>query len=119
LLRHYRDDKTQKLGENEAAIESLRDRCTAVEACYENFAVVGPDNLCKEIELLFSDENGGVILSTIHRAKGLEANRVFILKPEFLPLTWPKQKEHEYQQELNLKYVAYTRAKQEMYFIRE
>jgi len=117
LLQQYRQEKTQKLGDNEAAIESLADRCAAVAACYLSFNAVGAGALCEEIESLFSDAKCGVVLSTVHRAKGLEAERVFILKPECLPLVWPKQKAHEYAQELNLKYVAYTRAQREMYFI--
>jgi ATP-dependent exoDNAse (exonuclease V) beta subunit len=49
----------------------------------------------------------------------LEADRVFILEPENLPLVWEQQQEWEYQQEMNLKYVALTRAKVALFFIND
>ena len=71
------------------------------------------------INRIFSDENieNAVVLSTAHKAKGLEANRVLILLPNKLPLKWPHQLEWQEQQELNLKYVAITRAKKELIFV--
>lgn len=56
----------------------------------------------------------GIILSTIHKAKGLEANRVFIVRPDEIPLGVAKG--WMYQQELNLKYIAITRAKKELVY---
>ena len=59
-----------------------------------------------------------ITLSTIHKAKGLEADRIFILKPNLLP--HPMAKGHnELIQEENLHYVAVTRAKHELYYITE
>ena len=63
---------------------------------------------------LYSRGKGAVTLSTVHRAKGLEAERVIILRPDLLPLaverTWEKV------QERNVKYVALTRSKRELIF---
>jgi len=56
----------------------------------------------------------GIILSTVHKAKGLEANRVFIVRPDEIPLGVSKG--WMYQQELNLKYIAITRAKNELVY---
>ena len=56
-------------------------------------------------------------ISTIHRAKGLEENRVFILEYNKLPV--PKVREWEKEQERNLHYVAVTRPKQELYLCLE
>jgi superfamily I DNA/RNA helicase len=47
----------------------------------------------------------------------LESDRVIILLPNKLPLCWKGQKEWQYQQEMNLKYVALTRAKKELVFV--
>lgn len=56
------------------------------------------------------------MLSTIHKAKGLEAERVFILKPDLMP--HPKAKRGwEIDQENNLRYVAITRSKRELYLV--
>lgn len=51
----------------------------------------------------------GVLLSSIHKAKGMEADRVFVLHPEQLPHPMAKSKWAR-EQEANLEYVAYTRA---------
>jgi DNA helicase II / ATP-dependent DNA helicase PcrA len=60
-----------------------------------------------------------VLLSTVHRAKGLEAERVFLLYPDKLPLQWENQQAWELRQEMNLKYVALIRAWAELYFVVE
>lgn len=60
----------------------------------------------------------GITLSTIHKAKGTEYDRVFILCDPSLPLT-DEMPEWEKEQEKNLTYVAYTRAKHYLGFIDE
>jgi DNA helicase-2/ATP-dependent DNA helicase PcrA len=75
--------------------------------------------LMAKIEMLFSDNNNGVIFSSIHRAKGLEADNVYILRPDLMP--HPKAgkngKEWELQQEQNGIYVAQTRSKDNLIFV--
>lgn len=68
-----------------------------------------------KIENIFSDKIDGIILSTVHKAKGLEADRVFIVRPDLLPMT-KVQKAWERQQENNLTYVAITRARNELIY---
>jgi len=53
---------------------------------------------------------------TIHKAKGLEANRVFWLDRSQCPAKWARQPWQQ-QQEVNLCYVAATRAKQSLFLI--
>lgn len=72
------------------------------------------------IDSLFSEEArpgavDAVIFSTIHRAKGLEANRIFIIETEVRPA------EHDWQalQQRNLRYVALTRSKDTLTFVQE
>lgn len=64
------------------------------------------------IEDLFKDDglgvNGMITCSSIHRAKGLEANRVFVLKDTLRNYN---------EEEKNLQYVAITRAKQTLVFV--
>lgn len=57
-----------------------------------------------------------IVFSTIHKAKGLEYDRVFILEPGKLPHPAAKPGWQE-QQEQNIIYVAVTRAKHELYFV--
>jgi superfamily I DNA/RNA helicase len=78
-----------------------------------------PAELRELIDKLFADtvEGNAVMLSTVHKAKGLEADNVFIICPELLPMRMEGQQEWEYQQELNLKYVAVTRAKKRLVWV--
>jgi len=66
------------------------------------------------IEALFTDDEQGVAgmitCSSIHRAKGLEADRVFILENTLRNYN---------QEELNLQYVAITRAKKTLVFVND
>lgn len=68
------------------------------------------------IEDMFTEEVKGILLSTIHKAKGLENDRIYFLCPELLPskfavLPW------QLAQEENLKYVAITRAKKSLIYV--
>ena len=58
-----------------------------------------------------------VTLSTVHKAKGLESDNVWIIVPNKLPLIFKDQKDWEFEQEMNLKYVAVTRAKKVLTFV--
>lgn len=78
-----------------------------------------PAQLRELLDKLFDDKEHGdaVMLSTVHKAKGLEADRVFIICPELLPFTFKGQQPWELVQEMNLKYVAITRARNELYWV--
>ncbi|KJH69405.1 3'-5' exonuclease [Aliterella atlantica] len=104
---------------SQSQIESLRDRCDGIAACWQAFNSTSINSFCLEIEELFSDTRSSVILSTVHRAKGLEEKRVFILRPDLLPLRWNGQQDWELEQEYNLCYVAFTRAKEALCFIQD
>ena len=75
------------------------------------------NELLKKIENLISSNEDAVKLSTIHRAKGLENETIFILDFDSLPLYRDDQKEWERMQERNLKYVALTRTKKILYLV--
>jgi superfamily I DNA/RNA helicase len=60
----------------------------------------------------------GVKLMSLHKAKGLEAKRVFLLNPDDIPHK-NATKPWEITQEYNLKYVAITRAKEELTYAKE
>jgi DNA helicase II / ATP-dependent DNA helicase PcrA len=57
------------------------------------------------------------LLSTIHRAKGMDSERVYIAEPLTLPLLWQSQKEWQEQQEQNLLYVALSRSTKDLFLI--
>lgn len=72
----------------------------------------------ESITQLFSDETsaGKVVLSSVHRAKGLEADRVIVIAPDKMLLRFSDTKPWQFEQELNLLYISVTRARQELFF---
>lgn len=122
FLLLYREQKMHWLVQREASEtekENLIDKVECLLTCAEAFEVSSIYSLKGEIEALFSDERSSVWLSTIHRAKGLEADRIHIMRPHKMPLMWKGQQDWEYEQEMNLRYVALTRAKRVLCFIHE
>lgn len=65
------------------------------------------------INSAFSPRADGVRCMTIHGAKGLEADRVFLVRPDLLPDE--RAKGWQYIQEENLLYVALTRSRSELF----
>jgi superfamily I DNA/RNA helicase len=78
-----------------------------------------PFDIVKMIDKIFSDNTEGTIFSSVHRAKGLESETVYIIRPDILPLLRVNQLEWEIQQEMNLKYVALTRSKNKLVFVNQ
>jgi DNA helicase-2/ATP-dependent DNA helicase PcrA len=73
-----------------------------------------PSRLRRLLTSILSDTKSGVVLSTVHRAKGLEAECVFLLKQTFArqaPSDPDRPPGPPPQEELNIEYVAITRAK--------
>ncbi len=104
ITKYMQDDETIPL-----AI-SISDKCQSVAACFRSFKSKDLETLRREItELCQPDRNGIVKLSTVHRAKGNEADIVMILKSDELPVDYEHQTAEQYQQEQNLWYVAGTR----------
>ena len=85
-----------------------------------SYGINTADELIQKIDEIFpkKDTKNGIALTTIHKAKGLEANNVYIACKSLMPSKSAKQK-WEITQEYNLMYVAYTRAKNILGFIDE
>jgi superfamily I DNA/RNA helicase len=81
--------------------------------------VVKKSDLEKFINDVFSDEGKeGIQLSTIHRAKGLEADNVYIICPSLIPSRLSTM-EWEIEEEKHLQYVMCTRPKNTLNFVTE
>ena len=59
-----------------------------------------------------------VTLSSVHKAKGLEAENVFVLNEGKVCFD-PRNSSELQQQEKNLSYISLTRAKNKMYLVKE
>lgn len=83
------------------------DKMESIDAFCEGAESV--DAVIARMEGVFSDTNdaGSIILSTVHKAKGLESNRAFLL-------TWTFKPERG-GEDANLYYVAVTRARETLY----
>ena len=95
-------------------MEVLQQKIEVIECLCEEVESV--PELKKLINNIFSDDIKGIMLSTIHKAKGLENDRIFFLCPELIPSKYATQP-WQYEQEANLKYVAITRAKKELIYV--
>lgn len=119
LLSEWAEWKINQLKKREGSedgIQAVADKAAAIRAVAHSRRFESLQGLVEAIEKLFSDKRASVWLSTVHRAKGLEADRVFILRPGKLPLQWATQQAWQFLQEENLRYVALTRAKKDLVF---
>lgn len=98
-------------------IEAIQDQAECVRIIYASSGATTASELRAAIDRLFADGKPSVVLSSVHRAKGLEADRVFIAKPERLGVSRPGAQPWMVEQEANLEYVAYTRALSELVFL--
>lgn len=98
-----------------SVIEAVEDKVETLVCFAEECATVA--EVLSKIENMFTDQtsHGCILLSTVHKAKGLEADTVVLLRPDLLPAPWAKT-EAEEQQEKNIAYVAVTRAKRTLIF---
>ena len=102
----WSDRQKKKAKGNEAKIAAVQDKVECINVLGAGCDTV--EELVKSIEAIFSDSAQGTTLATVHKAKGLEAVRVFILNPDSMPSPWARQA-WQLEQEHNLQYVAVTR----------
>lgn len=107
-------EKAMRIGAD-GKIQNIQDRVETIYALSDSANSV--TEILERCTSMFSDEKNGVLLSTVHKAKGLEAERVFILRPDLMPHPAAK-KDEDRQQEQNIRYVAFTRSLNELVFVR-
>lgn len=119
-LREYQARETGKAldRDRQSEADAINDRCDCVRLFIDNLTEGNRtvEAVTVAISKLFSDTEGTLTLSTVHRAKGLEYPQVFILDNALMPSKYAEQ-EHQLEQEYNLMFVAYSRAMLNMYFI--
>lgn len=121
------DDLVSKVDDqsmSNSAKASLLDSIYALQKCHKSLAAdTGMDfNSFKfTLERLLNPKirnHDGLRLSTIHRGKGTEADRTFILDADTLPWMVDGASDWQIQQEVNAAYVAVTRAKKVMHLVK-
>ncbi len=115
--RQWADEQRRKLearGCGPGAIANKTNLAHCVIAVAQSWPTLTVSGLVAQVRRLFSDEAGfaGPTLSTIHRAKGLEAEHVILLGARKLgqPVSRRSSPEQD-EQERNLRYVAVSRSK--------
>ena len=107
-----------KRNSSEARLIAIQDKADCL-LCFTEEAITASTVVAK-IESMFTDANnaGAIRLSSIHKAKGLEAKRVFLLEPEGASVPHPMaRKDWQREQEWNLRYVAITRAIETLVYV--
>lgn len=120
-LSEWREHEIKKWTKDERddMVEAVNDKVNCIQAIIDRTTVKSVPDLVREIEAMFTDDGDNdkaVTLCSIHKSKGLEAERVWFLDPDLIPLKFAKQK-WQIEQETNLRYVGITRAKQSLFFI--
>jgi hypothetical protein len=108
----------EKRNPSEQRLVNLQDRRDCLMCFTEGANRV--EDVIRKIEQVFTDDksSAGIRLSSVHKAKGLEADRIFILTPKESPMPHPMAKlPWEKEGELNILYVAITRAKNELIYV--
>ena len=115
LKRKYPDDHPKRTRDLEHFL-SMTERYQSLEVLLSDMALEPPNDSVAGVLAVDPDE-GPLVLSTIHSAKGLEWHSVFILwalEGRF-PSYYNVQSEEDLEEERRLLYVAATRAKENLY----
>jgi hypothetical protein len=122
-LEVYRDREVQKakVKGNESLASVVEDKVECIRACIMKCYQDGKSQVKDLVDLIYSMFSNGddartpknlLTLCSVHKSKGLEWDRVFLLgRKDFMPSKFAK-KEWMKVQENNLIYVAVTRAKE-------
>lgn len=102
-----------------AAAAKLRDESACLSHLCEALpAEASLDDLIALIDGTFGGQKQSVVLSSIHRAKGQEADRVLLLYPELLPAPYARSLT-ALQGEACVQFVALTRAKRDLVIVQQ
>lgn len=127
-LKTWREKEVERAKANpktvEARVTTINDKADLLIVLCEG--MTGLQQLDQRITDLFSDfgEVGSdkIVCSSIHRSKGLETDRVYILQNTLalrFPVKNPKEAAARKVEERNIKYVGVTRAKKELVWVND
>ena len=99
------DARMNHVDDQHAVVEAMADNCFTLP------------ELKSKLDVLFSDNNlaNSVICSTVHKAKGLESENVYLLENTF-GRRKPRDEDEQHEEE-NIMYVAVTRSKGRLVYV--
>jgi len=126
-LMEWKDQEAAKAlaKDQPSKLEAINDKAESLFAIIDGSGATTIEDVINAIEELFGKTSAPITLSTIHRAKGMEWDRVFFLNQKLIPSIWavkaydkdPERYEWMMQEERNLRYVGVTRAKKQLTYI--
>jgi DNA helicase II / ATP-dependent DNA helicase PcrA len=107
----WRDKECMRLAAKRRDTQAVEDRAACIMALSDGAATVA--DVVESIESLFADkdEKAIITLSSTHKAKGLERDRVWVLRSTYLRRDEPEER--------NLLYVAITRARKTLVLVKD
>ena len=105
----------ERLGKKNRPTEHITDRAACMQSFCEGTRDI--EEVKRRIKSMFDDaddDTSKVVFSTVHRSKGLERNRVWLLENSFV--CKPKTP-LEVKAEANLRYVAITRSRSSLFLV--
>ncbi|HAV53906.1 MAG TPA: ATP-dependent helicase [Aequorivita sp.] len=126
LAFKYRKDWEEKRKSDFPVLEMLGDNYASIgqlisEGILENAKQLNGNPVLEGSKLDDSEIKDHVIISTVHSAKGLEADTCYVLNvsPKVYPSAWNLDDEERTEEDRRVLYVALTRAKNELYISRD
>jgi superfamily I DNA/RNA helicase len=120
-MKEYQQKQTEKLKiqKKEASILTLSDRVDTIFAIADESKTI--TDLTSKVKFIFRDNIEGIVFSSVHRAKGLESENVYILRYDLMPHPYAVKQGNPQQlkEEDNCKFVALTRSLNNLYIVRE
>jgi DNA helicase II / ATP-dependent DNA helicase PcrA len=114
-IEAWRDAECARLSEKRRDTSSVEDRAECIIELSDGASSVA--DVLENIEELFADseDSNRIALSTTHKAKGLERDRVWLLRSTYMRKGWDGEEPSS--EERNLLYVAITRARKTLYLV--
>lgn len=113
-LWRARQVKKAELRGSDTGVRDANDRADTIAAIADDCD--GIAELRAKIERLFAEDGAAsVVCTTVHKAKGLEVDRAWILRESFDAMR--PRTDVQAIEEQNLRYVAYTRARHELVYV--
>ncbi len=126
LAFKYRKDWEEKRKSDFPVLEILGDNYASIgqlisEGILENAKQLNGNPVLEGSQINDSEIKDHVIISTVHSAKGLEADVCYVLNvsPKVYPSAWNIDHEEKREEDRRVLYVALTRAKNELYISRD
>lgn len=126
LAFKYRKDWEEKRKSDFPVLEMLGDNYASIgqlisEGILENAKQLNGNPVLEGSQIRDSEIKDHVIISTVHSAKGLEADVCYVLNvsPKVYPSAWNLDSEEKVEEDRRVLYVALTRAKNELYITRD